>query len=189
MNKNSPIDSFLYFFIFSFFGILAFFFANNQSSVEISSLLGQVAGSVGNVRKSDYSVVYNCSDQNTYLNTAGRRMGYGFGLKANSNSVQKRDGFGYGYCMNFVSNPIVLECLIPKYKKVYECERSGCGSPPLTAISGIGYGYGFSKDAVMAGVQNGFGYGKCRSYKPLNFYPDFTSYYFYKAASCQAGIK
>ncbi len=207
------------FFVFFFVGGLAFFFVNDRSTESslfgqaYSTLLGEVGQAVSQASKfpkSDYKAVYNCNDRQygTYV-VAGKRMGYGFGLKADSLASRKVNGFGYGYCMNFQSSTYVDQrCLMPDYKKVYECTGDwdvfyGCSyqmgygfsrgaliSSQLKGLSGLGYGYGFSRDAFVAGRRNGWGIGTCLSYKPSPFsYYNQASYYFDKAVKCQAGIK
>lgn len=189
------------FFVFFFVGGLAFFFVNDRSTE--SSLFGQAYGTLlgkvgqaisqaSKLPKSDYNAVYNCQDRSYVV--SGKRMGYGFGMKSDSLASRKRQGYGYGYCMNFQSYAhISWQCLLPEFKKVYECTPSSgysCGNSRLSVISGIGYGYGFSRDSLASNKRSGWGFGKCASYDAYLSIPFSRDVrYFDELVRCEAGIK
>ena len=183
--------------VFSVLAVLTFFFVITAGN---SSRGIFAAGfDLNKCTKPEYSQVYNCYNYPSPTCVSGNRtFGYGFGLKNNSLAASnlKRDGFGYGYCMNYSYNYVKPECLIPEFKKVYECERNlpinsvgSCGDQRLSAINGKGYGYGFAKDSNFTYKRTGMGYGKCESYIDADYYTSNQStFYYFKYLKCLAGI-
>ncbi len=155
--------------VFSVLAVLTFFFVvtSNSSSNIFASVFD-----LNRCTKPDYSQVYNCAPSPSCV-ASGRTFGYGFGLKNNSLVALgvRREGFGYGYCMNFIYNSFLnYQCLSPEFKKVYDCVAgvNYCGDQRFATIRDVGYGYGFARDGNFNYKRSGMGYGKCVTYKVNN---------------------
>ncbi len=175
--------------VFSVLAVLTFFFI--VTSGNSSSNIFAAGFDLSRCTKPDYSQVYNCAPSPSCV-SSGRTFGYGFGLKNNSLVAlgSRREGFGYGYCMNFIYNSFVnYQCLSPEFRKVYDCVAgvNYCGDQRFAVIRGIGYGYGFAKDGNFNYKRSGMGFGKRESYKsnqvdqgaqyPMCFSPEFKKVY------------